>query len=206
MFHNSKPVPCVTITRGLELFKLWTEHYNAPILIAHNAQFDARLLITNYQDRAIDFPRIGGFADSLKLLRSAFPGLHSYKQESLVKHILQKSYDAHNAVADVSALVELLEKVPEFEQKLNIISKDSVSLRLKLLANENRYLGSYIHLTQRKIMSKIAAKTLAGSGLTADHVKLSFTRNGIDGLNALLKSRLKRYKPLSESLVKLYES
>ena len=51
---------------------------------------------------------LGSTLDELVSFKSTHKGLQSYKQESLYEHIGGKTYVAHNALADVVALQEIL--------------------------------------------------------------------------------------------------
>uniref|UniRef100_K1RBT6 Uncharacterized protein n=1 Tax=Magallana gigas TaxID=29159 RepID=K1RBT6_MAGGI len=46
-------------------------------------------------------PVVSGFIDSLSVFKKAFPGQQNYKQETLVKAVLNTSYAAHDATEDV---------------------------------------------------------------------------------------------------------
>ena len=49
-----------------------------------------------------------GFVDSLDVLKENLPGRTSYAQENICKDVVGKSYAAHEALADVKALGEIL--------------------------------------------------------------------------------------------------
>uniref|UniRef100_A0A8W8P3B2 Uncharacterized protein n=1 Tax=Magallana gigas TaxID=29159 RepID=A0A8W8P3B2_MAGGI len=46
-------------------------------------------------------PVVSGFIDSLSVFKKAFPGQQNYKQETLVKAVLNTSYASHDATEDV---------------------------------------------------------------------------------------------------------
>ena len=57
-----------------------------------------------------------GFADSLSLFKHQYPGLTCCKQSALVKKILHKSYEEHNAIAGVDSLTDMLSTVDNIEK------------------------------------------------------------------------------------------
>ena len=91
-----------------------------PVLAAHNVNFDARMLISSCDRYNIDAPRTLQFADTLPLFKKRFVNVANYKQETIVKEILGKSYNAHNALKDCRTLCELLEKMFEGQFPSNI--------------------------------------------------------------------------------------
>ena len=83
------------------------------LLFAHNAPFDARMLMFNCLQHGLSDlvqSTLTGFCDTLRLFREVLPDQKSYKQTHLVTNILGEDYDAHNAAADVSALYKLYDK------------------------------------------------------------------------------------------------
>ena len=60
--------------------------------------------------------KITGFIDTLLIAQDLYPdrkGKGGYKQEALLKDILNESYSAHNALDDVQALQKLFSKMQE---------------------------------------------------------------------------------------------
>ena len=53
---------------------------------------------------------VSGFTDSLPAFRELLPERKSHSQENLVQDLLCKSYEAHNALADVLTLCQLVNK------------------------------------------------------------------------------------------------
>uniref|UniRef100_K1QU82 Uncharacterized protein n=1 Tax=Magallana gigas TaxID=29159 RepID=K1QU82_MAGGI len=53
---------------------------------------------------------VHGFIDSLSVFKKAFPGQQNYKQETLVKAVLNTSYAAHDATEDVKTLGLLMKQ------------------------------------------------------------------------------------------------
>ena len=87
---------------------------------AHNATFDACMLVKACDKVGIDIATKGIlFCNTLPLFKEAFLGQVSYKQESLVHNITGETYDTHNAMADVKALMTLKDNDNEGEYKIS---------------------------------------------------------------------------------------
>ena len=84
------------------------------ILVAHNCKsFDARFLVQAAEKNGVmdDLAKtVSGFTDSLPAFRELLPERKSHSQENLVQDLLCKSYEAHNALADVQTLYQLVNK------------------------------------------------------------------------------------------------
>ena len=138
-----------------------------------------------------------GFADTLPIYRKLYPKLNpksggsGHKQEVLVKHIIGKEYDAHNAVADVQALQDLIKHTKLTDKQLLV---ESTSTKYYLQQNgelqdiENTNLPSLQVLVKSKVLSLQMAKKMARSGLAYAHLKLAVSRetDGFEGIRALL--------------------
>lgn len=75
------------------------------IWVAHNGKsFDEKIL----RGHGVDSVR---FADSLPLIKHAKPGLESYSQPKVYKHLFNKPYFAHHALEDSIALFKILNEV-----------------------------------------------------------------------------------------------
>jgi len=103
--------------QALSEFATWLKRVSGRqgvLLVAHNCfKFDAKYLmrevdLAGLQDRYASV--VAGFADSLPMFKCLNPVLGSYKQESLVRFFLKKSYEAHNANADAELLQELVQQ------------------------------------------------------------------------------------------------
>lgn len=62
--------------------------------------------------------QVYGFVDTLPLFKLIKPGLSSYSQTNLFKHLLDESYKAHDAPRDVIALHRLL-----YNQTLQLLTR-----------------------------------------------------------------------------------
>ena len=69
-----------------------------------------------------------------------YPGFTCYRQAALVKSIVDKNYDEHNAVAVVNSLADLLSTVKNVESKLVVFTVQDVLTKNERINNERKYL------------------------------------------------------------------
>lgn len=193
MLHNYVPVEAMRITRALEMFSSWLQAIETPILVAHNAQFDSRILINTYVKNSLEIPCIVGFSDSIKLFKEAFSQQTCYKQAALVKNLLGIEYEEHNSAADVQSLSELITIVQNYEDRLSVFTVADVMYRINRIKNEHMFYNTYNDLLTKKILTKSQAKNLSASGLSLPYLKLASVRSGIEGLTILLKGVIAKY-------------
>jgi DNA polymerase III epsilon subunit-like protein len=108
MYYRKKPVPAEEIRDALIQFAEYIESrpVDRVLLIAHNAAFDKRFLTYHIALHGLEsmfYPKLMGYADSVKFIKRYVPGRASYKLGSLTHEYLPKSAAAelHNAVTDV---------------------------------------------------------------------------------------------------------
>ena len=109
LFYDGKPITdAVAIDVALKNFIEWLKSRMPCILVAHNCKsFDARFLVQAAEKNGVmdDLAKtVSGFTDSLPAFRELLPERKSHSQENLVQDLLCKSYEAHNALADVQTL------------------------------------------------------------------------------------------------------
>ncbi len=76
------------------------------VLVAHNAPFDIGFLAVGLQRAGL--PLIGApVLDSLELARTLLPGPVNYKLETLVRFLRLPGHDAHRALGDAAACLEI---------------------------------------------------------------------------------------------------
>lgn len=75
-------------------------------LVAHNANFDAQFLLSDYRKYEFATPR-GVVLDTLPIARKVFPGLANYKLTSLIQHLKITMGTAHRAEDDAAACGQL---------------------------------------------------------------------------------------------------
>ncbi|KAM6941003.1 DNA polymerase III PolC-type-like [Lycodopsis pacificus] len=105
------PVNTVPLADALTSFIDFLRSFRSPVLLAaHNAKrFDAPVLLRVLRELSLlqEFKQVAaGFLDTFLLGKNLF-SLESYSQENMVRHFLNKTYDAHNAVEDATMLQEL---------------------------------------------------------------------------------------------------
>ena len=115
LFYDGKPITdAVAIDVALKNFIEWLKSRIPCILVAHNCKsFDAKFLVQAAEkNRFMDdlAQTVSGFTDSLPPFRELLPERKSHSQENLVQDLLGKSYEAHNALADVQTLYQLVNK------------------------------------------------------------------------------------------------
>lgn len=97
----------------LVAFIAFLQMLGLPLVIGHNIRrFDCRLLARALDEldlRAEFESSISGYVDTLPLAREMLKdrGLHSFRQENLVRELLGVNYKAHDALEDVRALQAL---------------------------------------------------------------------------------------------------
>ncbi|MCI4382001.1 hypothetical protein PGIGA_G00258500 [Pangasianodon gigas] len=113
LFLHRRPVLTNSLKEALVSFITFLRMFGRPLLVGHNIRrFDCRVLarvLDEFGLKAAFQAGIVGFLDSLPLTRQLLKdsGIHSFKQENLVKSVLGVSYAAHDALGDVQALQKL---------------------------------------------------------------------------------------------------
>ncbi|XP_052806260.1 uncharacterized protein LOC128235766 [Mya arenaria] len=191
LYQHCKEVTSVAASEALLAFKRWLEAFGSHILlVAHNVMFDARLLVAKYQEEGITVPETIGFADSLRLFRTVYPGRQNYRLASLVHDIAGVDFGVHDASEDVYALSSILQLQTNLDKLSNYATTvSSVKFKFQELNNEKLYKGSYTTFVESKIISKAQATRLSRSGISIDHLKKVYSRSGLDGMQAVLKDR-----------------
>ena len=112
---RGKPVDATTSSGALEELITWLKtevNASSIILCAHNAKrFDVRVVLfaAKLANATESLGQVVcGFVDSLDVLKENLPGRTSYTQENIYKDVVGKSYAAHEALADVKALREIV--------------------------------------------------------------------------------------------------
>lgn len=221
LIANGNKKDTFSIADGLQNFCEFLEKYQNPILIAHNGRgFDFPVIVNaakkvNKLDQLLS--STFGCIDSIGVFRKAFPGQSNYKQESLAKSLLGEGYNygAHDACEDVKALSDLLHRK---EVKRNILLLNSFSLlavcRAFMFAREkSKNIRSLEVLISQRILKRPTVENVAGSGLTLQHLRTIYKRNGEVGLRSTFTQKnvddqpmvTSSKKVLDESLPKMVE-
>lgn len=102
----------VGIGDGLRDFFYWLKKFTSVVLIAYNGRrfyFPVLNGAARYCHLLhVLYSIVHGCIDSLSVFRKIFPGQPGYKQELLVKSLLQTTYKAHDAIEDVKSLSMLI--------------------------------------------------------------------------------------------------
>lgn len=113
----------------VEAFNQFLDFVNDDILVAHNSEYDYKIMTSNLKRVGISksLNRIKLF-DTIDIAKRVYPRLPSYKLEFLLKHLNVEGNNSHNAVDDVKATANLLKSlcVNIFEtqmQRLNHLKK-----------------------------------------------------------------------------------
>ena len=114
----------------------------------------------------------GWIPDTLKLARKMFKkeDVGNYKQQNLVKKLLGKSYEAHDALEDVKSLHEL------FVNKLQYTCKDIFPF------NHTQLVASYKDISNTSMITKAVACRMANSGIGLKHLELPHKRGSQNGI------------------------
>lgn len=203
MYHNLEHVESVPISESLSLFFDWLRPFGKVVLLAHNANFDARVFIgTCIREGVIEqCNNIVGFVDTCALMKHAFPGRgrKGYNQSTLVKELLNINYIEHDASEDVDALCKLLLLLPKsMSCATHLISLEKIHYNIKRLENEKMNKGSYKELVKNNVISNRQSLVLSGMGFNTNHLILAYKRGNGKGLQELLGKNNRSYKKLTE--------
>ena len=181
ILHNKgQAVTTVSTFEALVEFKNFLSSFpQPPILLGHNIKtFDVPILNHHLLKHNMysEFKRhITAFVDTKHVAKVALPNEASYKLEELVTKHLAKTYDAHNAVADVEALIELSENHLNISVSPFVFHLDTVNLTQSLLP-----------LVKADAMSPGMRKKCVASGLRFSHLLLAHKRDKSGGIKHLL--------------------
>ena len=160
------------------------------ILVAHNCKsFDARFLVQAAEKNGVmdDLAQtVSGFTDSLPAFRELLPAMKSHSQENLVEDLLCKSYEAHNAPADVQMVNKFL--------NVKLLQKHSfkvswVASYQKLQKEKKLLVNTLQPLVRAKYMSASMAIKCASSGLGLHHLQVVYQRGKEEGVKQVLMER-----------------
>jgi len=194
LFYNSRPVRAVPLAEGLSQMISWLKPKSPCLLIAHNCKsFDSKHLVKALESTGVDkeFSAIvSGFSDTLPAFKELLPERKSYSQENLVRDLLHCSYEAHNAIADVQSLYQLVNKfLNTTVLRRHSFSVSWVKEHNVCLEQRNGLQQTLNPLLGKKVISAGMATKIADSGLGFQHLQLAFQRGGEDGLELVLKEK-----------------
>ena len=203
MTVNGTEVEPETIHSAVTKFIEWLERHKKVILIAHNGRkFDFPVFMTSLVSADTGIVSrfcevVVGFVDSIAVFRKVFPGQSSYKQEDLVKNLVNATYNAHNALEDTRSLGWLLT-----HSKLDIrgilpfsFAPLAVKQQLQFSAEKSKNIVSLHQLVAAGVMKMTTAENIAGSGLCIQHLQKIFSRDGEDGLRNTFTNKNENGQP-----------
>ncbi|KAK3096555.1 hypothetical protein FSP39_001279 [Pinctada imbricata] len=193
LFKNGEPVDARGIKDSLSDFSTWIKKFPDPVLVAHNAKFDAEILCnTLIRISDVDSNFIVGFVDTLSLLREKLPGRSSYKQEELAKDLLQQQYSAHDAPSDAAALQDIVQCVCSNSDGFlkHSFSVQSVINTIQFEHMKSSNISSLYILFQKNVISKMILNKIAASGLNISHLQTAHRRDPENGIRNLLSEKV----------------
>ena len=175
MFYRDQPVHSVSCKLALQEFIDFLGD-KPVILVGHSIKaFDCHVLLNaakacGVQEQLHNY--VAGYLDTLPYFRNEHKGLQSYKQEHLFQHFIGEDYDAHNALADVVALMRIIDHVSPTTETQNLYTfQHKYILQVQQqVATRKTKMVTYKSLISEKVFSKGMAEKAAGSGLTANHL------------------------------------
>lgn len=189
LFQKQSPVVSVSLKKCVAEFVEWLKTFHNPLLVCHNGRsFDSVILVktfSKFREFALE-ACICGFVDTLSVFREHLPGRTTYKLESLVKHTMKVSYNAHSAIEDVAILQSLVKYHKLSDETLLKHSFDVIFVKksIDFKCKENECFISLHPL--EKCISNYMLRKIAHSGLKYEHWKLSFVRGGAEGIETIL--------------------
>lgn len=211
MYYELTPVSSCGERQALVEFAAWLNKFSSPLIVAHNAQFDSRILVSSFTRHGLtDLVKYAvGFSDTVKLVKKVYPDQQSYKLQDLAKSFAPnfESLNAHNAEHDVSMLKNLLTNTPNVEEYLRdaVFSTDYVIANNEKLSNKNRNIGSFTNLVTSNVLTKSQCSTLAAHGLQSSHLKFALQRGGREGLLTILKGKLRSVNSVIDKVISFYK-
>jgi len=188
MTLNGDAVDAVSVNEALTNFIAWINKFENVSLVAHNGRrFDYPVLMSalvSVNLHAAFTSSVVAMIDSLTVFRKLYPGRSSYKQEELVKDLLQATYNAHNALDDVAALGRLVlsTKLSATQLMEHSFSTMAVLYSLRTSTAKANNLRSLDVLVSSGVCKRPTAENIAGSGLRLGHLQTIYDRDGEDGL------------------------
>ena len=198
MFHNGVEVNCVSVNEFVDNLIEWLQNQvgGNVILVGHNSKvFDAPRLLRHVSlcGKEMEFRQtVLGFSDTLAVFRSVYKEeIKGFSQTNLVKTILNKEYEQHNALADARALCDLVHssKVTISDITGHSFTTDSVCTSNIRWRERCMNISSLQPLVGAGACSRVMLEKMASSGLQLRHLQLAHDETGDDGVAALLAKR-----------------
>ncbi len=114
--------------RFYEVAKEIVQLTEGAIFVAHNVRFDYGFIREEFQRLGFSYSRKQ--LCTVRLSRQAFPGLHSYSLENLIRHFCIQTEARHRAMADALATTDLFERILRQQDSISKITQ-MVNLGIK---------------------------------------------------------------------------
>ena len=186
---QSKPLQQV-----FSLFIGWLRQFNRPILMGHNIfTFDNPIMYNNMKNIGLwqEFKKVvHGFVDTYELFRLEFPerkGKGELKQQTLVRELLNETYEAHSALEDVCSLQRLVRSINFSGGKFQKVFSDTASIEAKLAFNQKKRerAKTIKHMEKTGVVTAYMADKIARSGLEWQDLVSAASNDRKDGIRRL---------------------
>ena len=113
-----------------------------------------------------------------------------FKQTTIIERLLGKSYAAHNALEDAKLLQEAYQtsKAQSSDLLKSSFNVEALDLQYKRDCDKDKNLPSLLPLASNGAKTSQLNK-VASSGLTMQHLKVAYVRNGQTGIESLFKQK-----------------
>lgn len=200
LHRHGKRLPTKSITDGLRLFEQFIIANSGTkkcLLVAHNALFDARILLHQvYKCTLVDnfFQIIFGFADTLPMFKQILPdrkGPRKFKLETLVNDFLPSNqrHNYHDAACDVNLLKKLVNCLSNEDELFKFIKTFRESYTKILESNKiSSNLRSLNDLTM--VVPENIKKKLALHGISCKSMIDVYKMKGEEGVISLFTEKV----------------
>lgn len=184
MYVAGQPVESVSIKQALTGFTEFLGKFEKVILVGHNfLSFDGPVLYKAVEKAGLNdqfWEKVVGIMDSLNVFKDVLTDRKSYKLQDLVRDVLQRDYEAHNAVSDTVVLKDLMYRVSSKDAKLkhSITIESFLKKSIHQISKEENLI-SLRGILQARVVSKHIAEKIAGSGLSLTDLRIAHERQGL---------------------------
>jgi DNA polymerase III epsilon subunit-like protein len=209
LYINGKPLDTIRIREAISQFLLWLGRFPNPVLVTHNASFDASVMTRTLSNLSIDTTnKINGFVDSVAVLEGVIPGRSHYALRSLAIGVLNEVHDAHNAVANVKMLQKLL-NVKEVTDAQMLKHGFSVAYVPELYKYQGCYLenrASLMPLVNDHVLSMQMIGRVAKCGLGLSDLLSAYKKDNFNGIKYIFTQRGADFKPKVTNNIKIMQN
>ncbi|XP_021342428.1 uncharacterized protein LOC110442892 isoform X2 [Mizuhopecten yessoensis] len=189
LYKNERPVQAVSATECMTDFADWLSHFHSPVLVAHNALFDALVLcncLSGIKDQEVS-RIVDGFVDTLRIFRQVLPNRTRHNLESLVTDLLGIVYQAHDANQDAEVLQKLVksEKITDALMCQSSYTFSYIQDYVAYKKQTDKCKVSLQPLIQADLLTKHLADKIARTGLGLHHLEFVHSQAGAQGIHKL---------------------